>query len=108
MNVFDRIAKVKAAQLRMQLARHELSQPASALLLRGRAHPLTTVGVAAGAGVALGTLNVHPLRVPGLGSLLGGGLAEVVAQGTRLLAEFAETTTNGPADDAAGPFGEAQ
>lgn len=94
MSVFDRLAEVKAARLRMRVARYELTTPAAALLARGRKHPLTTVGVAAGAGVVLGTLNVHPLRVPGLGSLLGGGLAEVVAQGTRLIAEFSGMSTD--------------
>lgn len=92
MSLFNRLAKVKAAQLRMRLARHELAAPAAMLLARGRENPLTTVGVAAGAGVVLGTLDVHPLRVPGLGSLLSGGFAEVVAQGTRLLADFAEVS----------------
>lgn len=88
MNVFDQLARVRVAQLRMSAARQDLSTPAAALLTRGRQHPLTTVGVAAGAGFALGSLNVHPLRVPGLGSLFGGGLAEVVAHGTRLLTEL--------------------
>jgi hypothetical protein len=88
MKIFDRAAKVREAQARMTVARRELSTPAAALLARSRRHPLTTVGVAAGAGLALGTLNVHPLRVPGLGPLLGGGLAEAVAFGTRLIAEL--------------------
>ena len=88
MNVFDQLARVRMAQLRMSAARQDLSTPAAALLTRGHQHPLTTVGVAAGAGFALGSLNVHPLRVPGLGSLLGGGLAEMVTHGTRLLAEL--------------------
>ncbi len=88
MSVFDQLAKVQAAQLRMSAARHELSPPAAALLARGHAHPLTTVGVAAGAGFVLGTLNVHPLRVPGVGPLLSGGLADAVAFGTRLIAEL--------------------
>jgi len=92
MSLFDRLAKVKAAPLRMRLARHALAAPAARLLARGRENPLTTVGVAAGAGVVLGTLDVHPLRVPGFGSLLSGGLAEVVAQGTRLVADFAEVS----------------
>jgi len=56
--------------------------------VRGHRYPLTTVGTAAGAGFVLGSLNVHPLRVPGLSSLLGGGLAEAVAYGTRLIAEL--------------------
>ncbi|EIM03178.1 hypothetical protein LRK24_00270 [Rhodanobacter denitrificans] len=88
MSMFDRVAKVRAAQLRMRTARHALTTPAAALLVRGRAHPLTTVGAAAGAGFVLGSLGVHPLRVPGLGPLLGGGLAEVVAHGVRLVAEL--------------------
>lgn len=88
MNVLDQLARVQMAQLRMSAARQDVSTPAAALLKRGHRHPLTTVGVAAGAGFVLGSLNVHPLRVPGLGSLVGGGLAEVVAHGTRLLAEL--------------------
>ncbi|MGY3040894.1 hypothetical protein ACVWWQ_002525 [Rhodanobacter sp. TND4EL1] len=106
MSLFNRVARVKAAQLRMELARHEVARPASNLLARGREHPLTTVGMAAGAGVVLGSLNVHPLRVPGLGSLLSGGFAEVVAQGTRLAAEFAETTMAARAATGAGEPGE--
>ena len=88
MSVFDQFAKVQAAQLRMSAARHELTTPAAALLARGHAHPLTTVGVAAGAGFVLGSLNVHPLRVPGVGPLLSGGLADAVAFGTRMIAEL--------------------
>ncbi|OOG62428.1 hypothetical protein B0E46_12310 [Rhodanobacter sp. B04] len=88
MSVFDQVARVREAQLRMGAARQDLSTPAAALLMRGHRHPLTTVGVAAAAGFALGSLDVHPLRVPGLGSLLGGGLAEAVAYGTRLIAEL--------------------
>jgi hypothetical protein len=79
------------ARARMIAARHELSTPTAALLARGHAHPLTTVGAAAGAGFVLGRLNVHPLRIPGLGSLLGGGLAEAIAYGTRLVAELGPT-----------------
>lgn len=88
MKVFEQIAKVHRAELRMTAARHRLSPPAAALLARGRKYPLTTVGTAAGAGFVLGSLNVHPLRIPGLAPLLGGGLAEAVAYGTRLIAEL--------------------
>jgi hypothetical protein len=88
MSVLKQNAKVQAARLRVRAARHELSTPAAALLARGSEYPLTTVGVAAGAGFVLGSLNVHPLRVPGLVPLLGGGLAEAVAYGTRLIAEL--------------------
>ncbi|WP_254058531.1 hypothetical protein [Dyella sp. S184] len=88
MKVLDQLTRVRMAQLRMSAARQELSTPAAALLARSHQHPLTTVGAAAGAGFVLGSLNVHPLRVPGLGPLLGGGLAEAVAFGTRLIAEL--------------------
>lgn len=88
MSVFDQFAKVRSAQLRMSAARQELSTPTAALLARGHAHPLTTMGVAAGAGFVLGSLNVHPLRVPGVGPLLSGGLADAVAFGTRLIADL--------------------
>lgn len=88
MSLFKQLAKVRAAQRDMEQARGELSQPAAALLARGQRYPLTTVGAAAGAGFVLGGLNVHPLRIPGLGSLLSGGLAETVAYGVRLVSEL--------------------
>jgi hypothetical protein len=99
-SVFDQFAKVQAAQLRMSAARHELSTPAAALLARGHAYPLTTVGAAAGAGFVLGSLNVHPLRVPGMGPLLSGGLADAVAFGTRLIAELGTAGLAGAGRDA--------
>ena len=89
MKIVRQMARVRAAQARMTQARHEVGEPASALLARGREYPLTTVGLAAGAGFALGSFDVHPLRVPALASLVGGGLAEVLAQGTHLLAGMA-------------------
>ncbi len=82
------LARVRKAQARMRAARTELAQPAAALLARGHAHPLATLGAAAGAGFVLGRLDVSPLRIPALGSLLSGGLAEAVAYGTRLIAEL--------------------
>lgn len=88
MSLFKHVAKVRIAQQRMRLARHEVSTPAAALLARGKEYPLTTVGAAAGAGFVLGSLNVHPLRVPGMSTLLTGGVAEAVAYGTRLVAEL--------------------
>lgn len=102
MSMFDRVAKVQAAQLRMRTARHALTTPAAALLVRSREHPLTTVGAAAGAGFVLGSLDVHPLRVPGLGSLLGGGLAEAVVHGVRLIAELGAVAPAAAAADAEG------
>lgn len=88
MSLLKQKARVQAARLRVRAARHELGTPAAALLARGREYPLTTVGTAAGAGFVLGSLNVQPLRIPGLASLLGGGLAEAVAHGARLIAEL--------------------
>ncbi len=91
MNVFKKVANVREARLRMSVARQAVQQPAAALLVRGHRYPLATVGTAAGAGFVLGSLNVHPLRVPGVSSLLGGGLAEAAAYGMRLIAELGLT-----------------
>lgn len=95
MSLFKQLAKVRAAQSEMKLARSELSLPAARLLARGQRYPLTTVGAAAGAGFVLGRLNVHPLRIPGLGSLLSGGLAETVAYGARLVSELGSFGSGG-------------
>ena len=89
MSITKKVAKVREAQARMNLARQAITEPASALLARSERYPLLTVGAAAGAGVVLGQLNVHPLRIPGLGSLLSGTAAEMVAYATRMIAEFA-------------------
>ncbi|QEE23091.1 hypothetical protein CS053_00215 [Rhodanobacter glycinis] len=88
MKLLKELTKVRTAQARVAAHRAELATPAAALLARGHRYPLATVGAAAGAGFVLGKLNVHPLRVPGLGTLLSGGFAEIVAHGTRLLAEL--------------------
>lgn len=88
MSLFKQLKRVRKARDRVATHRNELAVPAAALLERGYRHPLTTVGAAAGAGFVLGTLGVGPMRVPGLASMLSGGLAEIVAQGTRLIAEW--------------------
>ncbi|GAA0248181.1 hypothetical protein [Rhodanobacter caeni] len=88
MGMLSQVAEVKMAQAQVALARHRVGEPAGALLDRGRAHPLGTVGVSAAVGFVLGRLNVHPLRLPGLGALLGGGLAELVTMGSRMIAEL--------------------
>nr|WP_199044755.1 hypothetical protein [Dyella sp. ASV24] len=92
MSLIKHLHAVRHAQGRVQEAREELARPAQALLSRGQRHPLTTVGVAAGAGFVLGQLNVHPLRVPGLGALLSGTAAEVAGQAMRMVAEFMQDT----------------
>ena len=94
MSLIKQLHAVREAQARAQDARKELAVPAHALLARGQRYPLTTVGLATGAGFVLGTLNVHPLRVPGLGPLLSGTVAEIVGQGVRLAAEFAQDTSD--------------
>lgn len=88
MNIFHRLAAVRVAHQRVAVARGEWHGAANALLARSVEHPLMTVGVAASAGVVLGRLNVRPLRVPGVGALLSGGLADTVAFAMRLFTEF--------------------
>lgn len=90
MKIFRRHRRMREAQARMRAARAELAVPSAALLARGHKYPLGTVGAAVGAGFVMGQLDVHPLRVPGLGALLSGTAAELVGQGARLLAEFAQ------------------
>lgn len=87
MKLFPQLTKVERAQARVQAARAELARPITSLIARGDRHPLETVGIAAGVGFALGSLNLHPLRVPGVGPLLGGGLADAAAFATRWLVE---------------------
>lgn len=88
MSLFKQLERVDKARQRVARHREELATPAAALLERGYQHPLTTVGAAAGAGLVLGALGVGPLRVPGLITTISAGLAEVVAYGTRLIAEL--------------------
>lgn len=90
MSMFKQLRAVNEARARVADARDALAEPAGALLARGRRHPLGTVSVAAGLGFVLGQFNVHPLRVPGLGALLSGSAAELVAQAARLVTEFSE------------------
>jgi hypothetical protein len=90
MSMFRHLREVHETRARVVEARQALAEPAGALLARGRRHPLGTVSVAAGIGFVLGQFNVHPLRVPGLGALLSGSAAELVAQAARLVTEFSE------------------
>ena len=101
MSVFRKVARVRDARRRMQAARLAVQPPAAALLVRAHRHPLTTVGTAAGAGLVLGSLDRHPLRLPGLSSWFGGGLADALAWGIRLLAESGLTAAAGGEPDAA-------
>ncbi|GLQ97912.1 hypothetical protein [Dyella mobilis] len=88
MGLFKQIEKVRKARDRVAVHRNEVATPAAALLARGHRHPLTTMGVAAGAGVVLGSMGVGALRVPGLASMISTSVADIVAHGTRLIAEL--------------------
>jgi hypothetical protein len=88
MSLFKQLERVRKARDRVAIHRNEVATPAAALLARGHRHPLTTVGAAAGAGFMLGTLGVGALRVPGMASMISTGIADIVAHGTRLIAEL--------------------
>ncbi|MEI7035177.1 hypothetical protein [Fulvimonas yonginensis] len=90
MSLLGQHARVRAAQRRMTAARAAVAAPASALLARGERHPFATLGIAAGAGFVMGHMNVHPLRIPGLGGLLGGVMAEAAALGASFIAQSAD------------------
>ncbi|HZX70735.1 MAG TPA: hypothetical protein VFE77_07945 [Rhodanobacter sp.] len=89
MSVLKHLARVRMAQARMATVRRQVGEPASALIARGRAYPLAAVGIAAGTGFALGSVDVRLSRVPGMTSLLSGGIAAVMTQGSQWLAELA-------------------
>lgn len=88
MNVFRRMAAVRRARARAEVARVEWHTATDGLLSRGREHPVAMLGAAVGVGLVMGRCNVRPWRVPGLGALLGGGLTEGVALAMRLIGEF--------------------
>lgn len=88
MSILRELAAVRLAQRRVVVAHARWDRLTAALFARSHAHPLTTLGVAAGAGVVLGGLNVRALRVPGLGMLLSGGVADLAAFAMRLFSEF--------------------
>lgn len=108
MSIFRSVANVNAAAMHARHARHAVGVPAAALLQRGRENPLTMVGAAAGAGLVLGKLNVHPLRVPGLGALLSGGLGEAVSFGSKLIGELGLAGLGAAARDAVAGADDAQ
>lgn len=88
MSLIKHRAAVLAARERVRVSRRELAVPASKLLARGHDYPLTVTAAAAAAGFVLGRLDVHPMRIPGLGAALSGSIADLVAKGTNLLAEL--------------------
>jgi hypothetical protein len=86
MSMFGQHAKVRAAQQRMDEARRAVALPASALLARGERHPFVILGAAAAGGFLLGRSHAHPLRLPGMGHLLGALASEATAIGASFLA----------------------
>lgn len=87
MKLARQLAQVRLAQAEVRAARAGVGVPVDALLDRVRTYPLSSVGAAAGAGVVMAQMNFHPLRVPGVGGLLTGGVLELVGYGARLLAD---------------------
>jgi hypothetical protein len=43
----------------------------------------------------MGSLDVHPLRIPGLATLLSGGVADLAAQAISLVAELNPERSDG-------------
>lgn len=105
MNLISQLAEVRAARAEMAIARLETGVPAAALFARAKRNPLTAVGAAAGAGFVLGTTSVDPLRVPGVSTLLGGGLAEILSHGTQLIAQLGAFGLGPSNGDDGGPKG---
>jgi hypothetical protein len=98
MSMFGQHARVLAAQRRVHEARAAVARPASALLARGERHPWAILGFAAGAGFVMGRMDTHPLRLPGMGSLLGALVSEATTLGASFLA--AHSATQSAVEDA--------
>lgn len=98
MSIFAQHARVRAAQRRMGEARRAVALPASALLARGERHPFAILGAAAAGGFLLGRSNTHPLRLPGMGHLLGALASEATTIGASFLA--AHTAAQSATEDA--------
>jgi len=89
MTMFGQLARVRAAQQRAREARTAVAVPAADLLARSERHMAAVLGVAVGTGFVLGRMRVPPLRIPGLGRLLGGMVAEIAALGAGFLTQSA-------------------
>ncbi|SFW70087.1 MULTISPECIES: hypothetical protein [Luteibacter] len=101
MGIFSSMAKVRAAQLRVAVAREETVRPAAALIARGYEHPLTVLGVAAGSGFLLSNIKLNPMAVPGVSGLVAGGVADLVARAASIAAGTFFGDLAGNAADAA-------
>lgn len=87
MTLSRKLAAVRLSQARVRMSRAEVGMSVDVLLDRVRAHPLTSVGAAAGVGAAMAQMNFHPLRIPGVRGLLTGGVLDLVGHGVRLFAD---------------------
>ncbi|SEW24891.1 hypothetical protein [Luteibacter sp. 329MFSha] len=103
MGIFRSIANVNEARARVVAAREETVRPAAALIARGYEHPLTVVGVAAGAGFLLSNVKLNPLAVPGVSGIVAGGAADLIARGLSIAAGSFLGDLAGAATDVAEP-----
>lgn len=103
MGIFRSIANVTEARARVVAAREETVRPAAALIARGYEHPLTVVGVAAGAGFLLSNVKLNPLAVPGVSGIVAGGAADLIARGLSIAAGSFLGDLAGAATDVAEP-----
>jgi len=101
--IFRSIANVTEARARVVAAREETVRPAAALIARGYEHPLTVVGVAAGAGFLLSNVKLNPLAVPGVSGIVAGGAADLIARGLSIAAGSFLGDLAGAATDVAEP-----
>jgi len=101
--IFRSIANVTEARARVVAAREETVRPAAALIARGYEHPLTVVGVAAGAGFLLSNVKLNPLAVPGVSGIVAGGAADLIARGVSIAAGSFLGDLAGAATDVAEP-----
>ena len=104
MGIFSSMARVTEARAKVAIAREETVAPAAALIARGYEHPLTVLVLAAGSGFLLSNVNVNPLAVPGVSSLVAGGSADLIGKiismaAGGILGDFA----GDPADTATDP-----
>lgn len=96
------MAAVRAARADAESARWRWHTAADSLVSHAREHPVAMLGIAAGLGLVMGRRNLRPWRIPGLGALLGGGVAEGVALAARLIDGFGTTTRAATEDVAEG------
>lgn len=100
MKVFRRMTAVRVAHADAESARRRWHTAVGSLVSRVRAHVVLMLGIAAGIGLVMGRWRLRPWRIPGLGALLGGSVAEGVAIAARLIDGFG-ATPRAAADDVA-------